>query len=155
MKISIIVAMAENGAIGYRNQLLFHISEDLKRFKTLTIGHTVVMGRKTYLSLPNGALPQRRNIVLSQTIKNITGCDVYASLEEALHSCPENEEVFIIGGEKVYRQAIPMAQRIYLTLIKKLPLQADVFFPKISMQQWDMSIKEERDGYSFIQYDRK
>jgi dihydrofolate reductase len=155
MKISIIVAMAENGAIGFRNQLLYHIPEDLKRFKALTIGHTVVMGRKTYLSLPNGALPQRRNIVLSRTIKNITGCDVYASLEEALHSCSENEEVFIIGGEKVYRQAIPMAHRIYLTLIERVPLQADVFFPKISMQQWNVTIKEEHDGYSFIQYDRK
>lgn len=155
MKISIIVAMAENGAIGFRNQLLYHIPEDLKRFKALTISHTVVMGRNTYLSLPNGALPQRRNIVLSRTIKNITGCDVYVSLEEALHSCSEGEEVFIIGGEKVYRQAIPMVQRIYLTLIKRAPLQADAFFPKISIQQWDMSIKEERDGYSFIQYDRK
>jgi dihydrofolate reductase len=155
MKINIIVAMAENRAIGFCNQLLYHIPEDMKRFKALTIGHTVVMGRKTYLSLPNGALPERRNIVLSRTTEYIKGCDVYASLEDALQSCSENEEVFIIGGERVYRQAIPMAHRIYLTLIERTPPRADAFFPQISMCQWDKKIEEKRDGFSFIQYDRK
>jgi dihydrofolate reductase len=155
MKINIIVAMAENRAIGFGNQLLYHIPEDLKRFKALTTGHTIVMGRKTYLSLPNGALPERRNIVLSRTTEYIKGCDVYASLEEALRSCSENEEVFIIGGEKVYRQALPMAHRIYLTLIERTPPQADAFFPQISMRQWYETKREKQDGFSFIQYDRK
>ncbi|MGI6244092.1 MAG: dihydrofolate reductase [Prevotella sp.] len=155
MKINIIVAMADNRAIGFHNQLLYHIPEDMKRFKGLTIGHTVVMGRRTYASLPNGALPHRRNIVLSRTTKSIEGCDVYTSLEEALQSCTESEEVFIIGGESVYRQAIPMAHRIYLTLVEKTPEQADAFFPNLCMTQWNETTKEKRDGFSFIQYDRK
>lgn len=155
MRISIIVAMAENRAIGFCNQLLYHIPEDMKRFKALTIGHTVVMGRKTYDSLPGGALPKRRNIVLSRTAKHIKGCDVYASLEEALRSCSDDEEVFVMGGERIYRRALPMAHRIYLTLIESIPPQADAFFPQISMRQWDETIREKRDGFSFIQYDRK
>lgn len=100
MRIHLIAAVARNRAIGYRNRLLYWLPNDLKRFKTLTTGHTVIMGRHTFESLPKGALPHRRNIVLSRTQTAFPGCDCYPSLEAALQSCAQNDEVYIIGGDK-------------------------------------------------------
>ena len=98
MKLSIIAAVAENGAIGYKNQLVYWLPNDLKRFKTLTTGHTIIMGRRTFESLPKGALPNRRNIVLSRGQKEFPGCERFGSLREALAHCGAEEEVFVIGG---------------------------------------------------------
>ena len=95
-EIIIIAAVADNRAIGYKNRLIYRLSADLKHFKHLTTGHTVLMGRKTYESLPKGALPNRRNIVVSRTVSSIEGCDVYASLSEALSHCHEAEKVYIM-----------------------------------------------------------
>ena len=113
--ISMIAAVARNRAIGFENKLIYWLPNDLKRFKALTTGHTIVMGRNTYDSLPKGALPNRRNVVLSRTITELPGCDVYPSLQEALDSCQPDEEVYIIGGARVYAEAMPLADRLCLT----------------------------------------
>ena len=107
--ISIIAAVAKNRAIGFENKLIYWLPNDLKRFKALTTGHTIIMGRNTYLSLPKGALPNRRNVVLSTTVKELPGCEVFPTLEAALKSCKGDEDVYIIGGARVYEQAMALA----------------------------------------------
>ncbi|MBO5586489.1 MAG: dihydrofolate reductase, partial [Prevotella sp.] len=97
MMINIIAAVAQNNAIGYQNKLLYWLPNDLKRFKQLTTGHTIIMGRKTFDSLPKGALPNRRNVVISRTVQSLPGCDVYPSLDEALSHCEADEDIYIIG----------------------------------------------------------
>ena len=129
MKIYLIAAVALNRAIGKDNQLLYHLPKDLKRFKELTTVHAIIMGRRTFESLPHGALPNRRNIVLSHSDQVFEGCEHYTSLEEALAHCSDDEEVFIIGGQSLYRQTIGMADRLYLTEIEDEPKDADAFFP--------------------------
>lgn len=157
--ISIIAAVAENRAIGNENKLVYWLPNDLKRFKALTTGHTIVMGRKTFESLPKGALPNRRNVVISRTVKELPGCDVYGSLEEALKSCAANEDVYIIGGASVYEQALPMADRLCLTEIADTPSAADAFFPEYA--GWKEACREDHDvdekheyKYSFVDYVR-
>ena len=126
-----IAAVASNLAIGYKNKLIYWLPDDLKRFRTLTTGHTIVMGRRTYESLPKGALPNRRNVVLTrQSDFHAEGCDVYSTLADALASCAADEDVYIIGGASLYREALPMAQRLYLTEVDDTPSEADAFFPE-------------------------
>ncbi|MDE7451040.1 MAG: dihydrofolate reductase [Alistipes sp.] len=132
--ISIIVAVAENGVIGDRNALLWHISEDLRRFKMLTSGHPVVMGRKTYESLGR-PLPNRRNVVISRQKLQIKGCEVVHSLDEALALFSADEEVFIIGGAQIYAAALPIADRFYLTRVEH-PYEGDTRFPDWNPAQW-------------------
>jgi dihydrofolate reductase len=135
--ISIIVAIADNNAIGKDNQLLWHLSDDLKRFKKLTTGHTVIMGRNTFLSLPNGALPNRRNIVISDKADEIfENCEMAHSIEEALELAGDTDECFIMGGGMVYRQLLPVAGRLYLTKVHA-SFEADTFFPDIDFTEWD------------------
>lgn len=148
MVISIIACITKNRAIGNNNQLLFHIQEDMKRFRTLTMGHTILMGRKTFESLPQGALPGRRNIVVSRTQTQIVGCEVYSSIELALAACQGEEEVFIIGGADIYAQTSPMAFRLYLTIVDCCITNADAFFPQINFSEWN--IKEEYIGTARI-----
>lgn len=160
--ISIIVATALNNGIGYNNQLLYWLPNDLKRFKALTTGHTIIMGRKTFESLPKGALPNRRNIVLSKNSEaRFTGAETFPSLEEALMHCNKDEEVFIIGGESVYKQAINIADKIYLTLIDDNSKDADAFFPAIDKEIWKEKSREVHQTdekhlypYIFIDYIR-
>lgn len=135
-------------AIGYQNRLLYAIPSDMTRFRMLTTGHTIIMGRKTFESLPNGALPNRRNIVISKTREQITGCEVFASLEEALAArkeAAEEEEYFIIGGASIYEQALPFADKLYLTIVEKEPEHADTFFPEINPAEWEVTEKEMRN----------
>ena len=155
--ISIIAAVARNRAIGYENKLIYWLPNDLKRFKTLTTGHTIIMGRNTFLSLPKGALPNRRNIVLTRSQKAFPGCDVYTSLEEALAHCDKDEDVYIIGGASVYRQALPLADRLCLTEINDTPEKADTFFPPYD--DWKEVSREDHEkderheyAYSFVDY---
>ena len=159
MRINIIAAVAKNRAIGFENKLIYWLPNDLKRFKALTTGHTIIMGRNTYLSLPKGALPNRRNVVLSSTISELPGCDVYPTLDAALKSCRPDEEIYIIGGARVYEQAISMADRLCLTEVDDTPAQADAFFPDYS--DWQVVNKEahpkdERHAfeYAFTDYER-
>ncbi len=157
--ISIIAAVARNRAIGYENKLIYWLPNDLKRFKTLTTGHTIIMGRNTFLSLPKGALPNRRNIVLTRSQKAFPGCDVYTSLEEALAHCDKDEDVYIIGGASVYRQALPLADRLCLTEINDTPEKADTFFPpyddwkEISREDYPTDNRHDFP-YSFVDYVR-
>jgi dihydrofolate reductase len=160
--ISIIVAVAENLAIGKDNQLLWHISEDLKRFKKLTTGHTIVMGKKTFESLPVRPLPNRTSIVITDIPGEKTeGCVMAYSIEEAIRLCPENEESFIIGGGSVYRQFLPLADKFYLTLVHQ-PFEADTFFPEIDYSKWNLISKEDYPAdekcpynYSYLIMERK
>ena len=141
MTLSLIAAVAKNRAIGYQNKLLFAIKEDMEHFKRLTMGHVIIMGRHTFESLPNGALPHRKNIVISKSQTVFKGCTRVSSFEEALAMCQKEAEVFVIGGEQVYKEAISQADKLYLTEIDALPLQADAFFP--AYDDWQLVAKEE------------
>lgn len=161
--LSIIVAVAKNNAIGLHNELLYRLPNDLKRFKALTTGHTIIMGRKTFESLPKGALPNRRNIVLSrQEGLHYENAECYRSVEEALMQCDYTEDVFIIGGGELYRQTLGLAARIHLTLVDNTPAEADAFFPELDPNCWEEVMREEHPAdekhvyaYSFIDLKRK
>ena len=160
--IAIIAAIDKNNALGFKNRLFFYLPDDLKRFKALTTGHTVVMGRKTFDSLPKGALPNRRNIVLSRSTRlELPGAEVYASLEEALQHCADDEQVFIMGGASVYKQAMPLADRLYMTEIDAEAAEADVYFPAIDHELWHETKRDVRRAddrhpcnYAFVDYER-
>lgn len=144
-KISIIVAVDQRMGIGFQNKLLFWLPNDLKRFKALTTGNTIIMGRKTFESLPKGALPNRRNVVLSSNANTqCPGAEVFTSLEAALGSCGEDEHVYIIGGESIYRQALPFADELCLTEIQDTAKEADAFFPELNREEW---IEKSREVY--------
>lgn len=134
-------------AIGYQNRLLYAIPSDMTRFRMLTTRHVIIMGRKTFESLPNGALPNRHNIVISKTREQIAGCEVFGSLEEALEARKEaaEDECFIIGGASIYEQALPFADKLYLTIVEKEPEAADTFFPEINPAEWEVTEKEMRN----------
>jgi dihydrofolate reductase len=158
-KISIIVAIAENRAIGKNNQLLWHISDDLKRFKKLTTGHTVIMGKKTFESLPVRPLPNRENIVISDNLSdNFAGCVTVYSIEEALAKCSDTGENFIIGGGSVYKQFLEHARKIYLTRVHQ-NFEADIFFPEFDMAEWQETERSEKYSvnglsYTYITYEK-
>lgn len=152
---NLIVAIDRKGAIGRRGELLYHISADLRRFKALTTGHTVVMGRKTFESLPKGALPNRRNIVVSrQTGFSAPGIEVAHSLEAAL-GMADSSDIYIIGGAEIYRQALPLADRLLLTVIDAETPDADTFFPAMPLDDFTIDRIEACDGYKFIDLTRK
>ena len=158
--IHVIAAVAQNRAIGRENKLIYWLPNDLKRFKQLTTGHTIVMGRHTFESLPKGALPNRRNVVLSRSQTSFPGCDTYTSLEEALQHCNPEEDIYIIGGASVYEQALPLADRLCLTEIDDTPAGADAFFPPYD--DWSIVSQEEHEkdekhpfNYAFVDYVRK
>lgn len=138
--VSIIVAVAENGVIGDKNSLLWHISEDLRHFKALTSGHPVVMGRLTYESLGR-PLPNRENVVITRQDMEIPGCRVVHSFEEAVALFPAEEEVFVIGGAQIYAQALPVADRFYLTRIF-YPYAGDTTFPEWDESRWRLVASE-------------
>ena len=154
--ISIIAAIAENNAIGLNGKLLYWLPADLKRFKALTTGHTIIMGRKTFDSLPKGALPNRRNVVLTRSKRTFPGAETFPSLSQALASCSAEEEVYVIGGASVYAEALPLADRLCLTEVHDTPKEADAFFPAFNKDEWDVSFMEEHDqSFTFIDYVRK
>ena len=134
--ISIIVAIGENNAIGKDNRLLWHLSDDLKRFKKLTTGHTLIMGRNTFLSLSNGALPNRRHIVISDVPgETFDGCEMARSIDQAIGMAGNDEECFVIGGGMVYAQFLRRVGKLYLTQVHQ-SFEADTFFPEIDFRQW-------------------
>lgn len=141
--ISIIVAIAENFAIGKDNDLLFHLPDDLKRFKKITSGHTLIMGRNTLLSLPKWPLPNRRHIVITdRKSDSFAGCETVYSLDQALDKVENEDEVFVIGGGLVYRQFYPLAGKMYLTLVHKT-FDADTYFPEIEYSEWQEVARED------------
>lgn len=161
--LSLIAAIAEDGAIGKQQALLCHMPNDLKRFKAITSGHTVIMGRRTFESLPNGALPNRNNIVVTHN-KNATGEDVLIAtgIEEALSIEQPDKEQFVIGGATLYEQTIGLADRLYITFIHHKFPEADTFFPTIDPAIWLEVEREEmpaderhRYSYAFVTYERR
>jgi dihydrofolate reductase len=159
--ISIIVAIAENFAIGKNNDLLFHLPNDLKHFKEITSGHTIIMGRNTLLSLPKWPLPNRRHIIITDKKDDVfLGCEVVFSIEEAIDKVKDEQEAFIIGGGMIYKQFFPIAGKLYLTLVHKT-FEADVFFPEIDYKEWNEFSREDfRDEknnfeYSYLNLARK
>jgi dihydrofolate reductase len=160
MTTSIIVAIAKNNAIGKDNKLLWYLPNDLKHFKDVTSGHTVIMGRKTFDSVGK-PLPRRRNIVVTRQHISIEGCEVVESIEAALALCAGDDEVFIIGGAEIYRQSIHLTDRIYLTQIDQ-DFDGDTFFPDLDPAEWKETKREnfEPDDknklkYSFITLQRR
>lgn len=163
MKLSLIAAIDRHRAIGYQNKLLFWLPNDLKRFKALTTGHTILMGRKTFESLPKGALPHRRNVVLSSSQSlTLPGAEVFHSLQEALDACHPNELVYVIGGASLYQQALPLADALCLTEIDAEAPQADAWFPPIEPNVWYEKSRDARPAdekhpcpYAFVDYVRR
>lgn len=162
MSISIIVAIAENYAIGKDNELLWHISDDLQHFKKITLGHKMIMGKNTYLSLPVRPLPKRTSIVITDDPDDhFEGCIMAHSIEDAMDACSEDEECFIIGGGSIYNQFMPLADKLYITRVRR-SYEADTFFPEISEAEWELieeedHVDEENNGleFSFQVYKRK
>jgi len=162
MIISIIAALGENNEIGRDNHLLCHLPSDLKHFKEITEGSVIVMGRKTFDSLPKGALPRRRNIVISRnSALQIEGAEVYASLDQAWEHLVDEKEVFVIGGAQIYAQTLDCADKLYLTHIHAVFPEATVFFPPVHDPEWK-EIKREAHpadekhpyAFSFLEYER-
>jgi len=160
MELAMIVAAAENDVIGRENRLIWHLSADLKRFKKLTTGYTVVMGRKTFESIGK-ALPNRRNVVISRTPDfTAPGCEVVDSIEGLWESVKDDEKVFVIGGGHIYRQLWDRADRLYLTRVH-LQAEGDAVIPAVEPGQWretertDFPADEKNQyPYSFIDYER-
>ena len=161
--ISIIVAVAENYAIGKKGDLLCHMPADLKHFKTITSGHTVMMGERTFLSLPKHPLPNRRNIVLTDVKeKTFEGAETVYSLDEMEAKVRPDEEAFVIGGGMVYRQMMERADKLYITHIHHSWPDADTFFPEIDPKVWKQLSAERHEAdennpydYTFAEYGRR
>lgn len=155
--IIIIAAVSENNVIGLKGGIPWHIGEDLKRFKKLTIGHTIVMGRKTYESLPNGPLKGRKNIVLSKRLEydpEAEGVLVCGSLNEALIHSRYEEKVFIIGGEEIYKDALDYVDFLELTVVDG-EYEGDAFFPFVDFSLWNLISDVQGDGCKFQSYAKK
>jgi dihydrofolate reductase len=161
-KISIIVAIASNNAIGKNNDLLWHITKDLKRFKEMTLNHFIVMGKKTYFSLPRRPLPNRTSMIITDVEREeIDGCLMAYSIEDAISKMDSENENFIIGGGSIYSQFIKQADKMYITRVHK-DFDADIFFPEFSLGDWnlvekiDVNDDPQNDfSYSFETYVRK
>ena len=161
--VSIIVAIAENGAIGANNDLLWHLPNDMRRFKALTTGHTVIMGRKTFGSLPKGALPNRVNVVITREQKaSFENCEIFNDLNSAIEFHNKEDEIFIIGGAAIYSIALQITEKLYITRVHHSFENADIFFPEIDNNEWVMIEHEDhqRDEkhlypYTFETYIKK
>ena len=157
-KISIIVAMSQNSVIGLRNELPWHISEDLKNFKKITLNHSVIMGRKTYYSIGK-PLKDRKNIVISRdTSLKIDGVEVVNSLEKAILKTDESSEIFIIGGQQIYSIALPLATHMYITKVNGI-FDGDAFFPDYIEDEWreiarEDLITDKNLRFSFLKYEK-
>jgi len=159
MIVSQVVAISENHVIGKDNKLLWYLPNDLKHFKEITSGHTVIMGRKTFDSVGK-PLPRRRNIIITRQAITIEGCEVVNSIEAALALCTGEGEVFIVGGAEIYKQSMHLTDRIYLTIVHKT-YDGDSFFPEINKTEWKEVFREDHQPdeknllpYSFITLER-
>ncbi|MFM2292284.1 MAG: hypothetical protein RIS29_2097 [Bacteroidota bacterium] len=162
-KISIIAAVADNYAIGKSNNLPWHLPADLKHFKKLTTGHVVVMGKRTFESLPSGPLPNRKNIVLTSVLSEGVNVGYFEadSLEDAIDLCEHEDEIFIIGGATVYKQSLDKVDKMYITWVHD-NFVADTFFPQFDLENWTEISREDYKAddknphdYSFVEYIRK
>lgn len=160
--ISIIVAIAANNAIGKDNDLLWHISDDLKRFKKLTENHFIIMGKKTYYSLPVRPLPKRTNMVITDIAEEqIDNCLMAYSINDSIEKMDAEKENYIIGGGSIYEQFMPIANKLYITRVHQ-DFEGDTFFPEISLKEWKLAEKidinddnQNNFTYTFETYVRK
>ena len=161
MKLSLIVAMATNRTIGLNKKMPWHLSADLKQFKKITMGHPIIMGRKTFESIGR-PLPGRQNIIISRDINyQQEGCLVFNDLDSAVQHCSEQDEVFVIGGATLYKVTLERADRLYITQINQA-FEGDTWFPEIDAADWREVAREDINNdasvdfkYSFLSYDRK
>ena len=159
--LTLIAAVASNGALGLNNELIWHLPADLKRFKNVTRGHHVIMGRKTFESL-NKPLPNRTNIIITRNpAYQAEGCLIATSLQEAIQMAEEDPNPYILGGAEIYRQAIELAHALDLTLVHEA-FEADAFFPEIDPELWELVSREDFEAdeknphaYSFVRYEKK
>ncbi|GEQ98614.1 dihydrofolate reductase [Iodidimonas gelatinilytica] len=158
-RLSLIVAAAENGVIGMKGEMPWHLPADLRYFRKITLGHTVLMGRKTYESIGK-PLPKRRNIVITrQENWHAEGVEVASSVDEAIRMAGSDEEIMVIGGGEIYRQSLPSADRVYLTRVH-LEVAGDTYFPELSKDQWrevscmDHPAEGDAPAYSLRMLDR-
>lgn len=155
MTVTLIAAAADNNALGKDNQMIWRLPDDFKRFKQLTTGHYIIMGRKTLESM-NGPLPNRTNVVITrQQDYTHEGCIIVNSLDDALAACPQNEEVFVIGGGEIYKQSIAKADKIELTRVMGISPEADAYFPEINPADWHLTEsvfhgKDEKHSLEFV-----
>ena len=160
MKVSLIVAMAKNRVIGADNKIPWHLPNELKLFKSLTMGHHIVMGRKTYESI-NRLLPGRTTVIVTrQRDYDVPGAVIANSVEEALRACRDDDECFVIGGADLFRETLPLADRLYLTVVDAEP-HGDIFMPELDMSAWREISSESfaaddkhAHAYRFAIYDR-
>ena len=161
-KLSLIVAIDENNAIGKDNQMLAHLPNDLKYFKQITSGHSVIMGRKTFESLPKGALPNRRNIVITRNQElQYDGCEMADSVEASIIAAQGEDEVFVMGGGIIYKEMLDKADKLYITHIHHAFADAEVYFPEIDLNIWEEVWREDhladerhKYAFSFVQYEK-
>ena len=162
-EISIVAAVADNYAIGKGNKLPWHLPADLKHFRELTTGHAVVMGKRTFESLPNGPLPNRRNVVLTSVMSEGVNEGYFEadSLEDAFYLCEKEEKIFIVGGAAVYRQSLEIADSLYITWVHH-EFSADIYFPEVDFSKWEEVSRQDLPAddknpypYSFVHYKRK
>lgn len=161
MKIIIVAALDEHCLIGNKNSLPWHLPADLQHFKTTTLNKPIIMGRKTFESIGK-PLPQRRNIIISRTLKtNNSNCAVFTSLQNALVALADQAEVMIIGGAEIYKQALPIADKMYLTIIHHT-FEGDIYFPKWNTNEWQETARKDfaadKDNpyaFSFVTFERK
>jgi dihydrofolate reductase len=158
--VSIIVAIAQNGTIGDKNSLLWHIKEDMRFFRTTTSGHAVIMGRKTFESLGSKPLPKRKNIVITRAERDFEGAFTAHSLQEAIAMAEGDEEIFIIGGAQIYAEALSVADRMYITRVER-DYEGDTSFPEIDYSKWQLVSEERHERgeefdapFAFLCYDR-
>lgn len=158
--VSIIVAIAQNGTIGDKNALLWHIKEDMRFFRTTTSGHAVIMGRKTFESIGSKPLPKRKNIVITRQDVEFAGALTAHSLEEAIAMASGDEEIFIMGGAQIYAQALKCADRVYITRVER-NYEGDTAFPEIDYSEWKLVSEERYERgeeyeypFAFLIYDR-
>ena len=158
--VSIIVAIAQNGTIGDKNSLLWHIKEDMRFFRTTTSGHPVIMGRKTFESLGSKPLPKRTNIVITRADREFEGALTAHSLEEAIRLAGDDEEIFVMGGAQIYREALQVVDRMYITVVER-DYEGDTSFPDVDYSEWKLVdvVRHERGEeyeypFEFRTYDR-
>lgn len=163
MSLAAIVVVAENNAIGKNGDLLCHLPADLKHFKDITMGHTIIMGRRTWESLPKGALPGRKNVVITRNADfKAPGAEIYHSLEDALQATENDSKRFIIGGGMLYSEAFPLTDELHLTQLHATFPDADTFFPTFDINEWIEISREDHEAdernpypYSFVELRRK
>jgi dihydrofolate reductase len=153
--VTIISALTRKGVIGKDNAMPWHISEESKLFKKLTLGGTLIMGRKTFESFGSRPLPRRKHIIVSRSMPETEGVDICRTLKDAVDKAGAYEkDVFCIGGSEIYRQMLPKTNRLYLSYVKE-DYPGDIYFPEFDLEEWQVVREEDHKEFTFVEYERK